>query len=79
MAVYTRLTLRSLIPTVIVRLITDDGEITFRARWKDSALDLQRNILFRLRQGSPLIFEDEWGRTISFPAERISGAMVDGR
>lgn len=79
MVFYTRKPLRCLIPTVLVRLITDDGEIAFRVRWKESALDLQRSILFRLRQGTPLWFEDEWGHTVSFRPEHICGAMVDGR
>lgn len=63
----------------MVRLATDDGEIAFRARWKDSALALQRSILFRLRQGSVLWFEDEWGHALCFRPEHIWGAMVDGR
>lgn len=79
MVIYARKPLRSLIPTVLVRLITDDGEIAFRARWKNSALELQRSILFRLRQGTPLWFEDEWGHTVSFRAETVWGAVVDGR
>jgi hypothetical protein len=79
MVFYASTPLRCLIPTVLVRLITDDGEIAFRARWKESALDLQRSILFRLRQGAPLWFEDEWGHTVYFRPERIWGAMVDGR
>jgi len=79
MVLYARRPLRCLIPTVLVRLLTDDGEIAFRARWKNSALELQRSILFRIRQGSPLWFEDEWGHWVSFRPERVSGAIVDGR
>jgi hypothetical protein len=79
MVLYARIPLRGLIPTVLVRLATDDGEVAFRARWKHSPLELQRSILFRLRQGSALWFEDEWGHSVCFKAERVWGAMVDGR
>lgn len=79
MVLYKRVPTRRLIPTVVVRLATDDGEIAFRARWKRSPLELQRSILFRLRQGSALWFEDEWGRALCFKPERVWGAMVDGR
>ena len=61
---YARVPLRQRIPTVLVRLATDDGEVMFRARWKRSALELQRAILFRLRRGIPLWFEDEWGHDL---------------
>lgn len=71
--------LRDLIPTVVVRLATDDGEVTFRARWKGSPEGLHRRILFCLRDGRRLWFEDEWGHTRTFSAERVIGAMVDGR
>lgn len=67
------------IPTVLVRLSTDDGEIAFRARWRETALALQRRILYRLREGQPLWFEDERGRDLCFRPECISGAVVDGR
>ncbi len=67
------------IPTVLVRLSTDDGEIAFRARWRETALALQRRILYRLREGKPLWFEDEKGRDLCFRPECISGAVVDGR
>ncbi len=66
------------IPTVLVRLNTDDGEVLFRARWSRSALDLQRRILFRIRNGRPVWFEDERGRDICFRPEAIWGAMVWG-
>jgi hypothetical protein len=79
MVYFARIPLRGLIPTVIVRLATEDGEISFRARWKHSPLALQRSILFRLRRGSPLWFEDEWGHDLCFKPERIWAAMVDGR
>jgi hypothetical protein len=79
MVYYARVPLRRLIPTVLVRLATDDGEIVFRARWKRSALDLQRVILFRLRKGKMLWFEDDRGRDLVFNPERISAALVDGR
>jgi hypothetical protein len=62
-----------------VRLSTDDGEIVFRARWKQAPLALQRRILYRLREGKPLWFEDEHGRDLCFRPECISGAVVDGR
>jgi hypothetical protein len=74
-----RIPLRQRIPTVLVRLATDDGEIAFRARWKRSPLELQRSILFRLRRGSPLWFEDEWGHDLCFRPECVWAAMVDGR
>lgn len=76
---YTRVPLRHRIPTVTVRLATDDGEVAFRARWKHSPIELQRSIIFRLRQGSLLWFEDEWGHAVCFRPERVWGAMVDGR
>jgi hypothetical protein len=79
MVYFARVPLRGLIPTVIVRLATEDGEIAFRARWKRSPLELQRSILFRLRKGAPLWFEDEWGHDLCFRPERIWAAMVDGR
>ena len=74
-----RVPLRLLIPTVLVRLATDDGEVAFRARWKHSALELQRTILFKLRKGRPIWFEDEYGHDLVFRPERITAALVDGR
>jgi hypothetical protein len=79
MVYFARVPLRGLIPTVLVRLATEDGEIAFRARWKSSALDLQRIILFRMRRGRPLWFEDEWGHDLCFRPERVFAALVDGR
>ena len=79
MVLYARVPLRQRIPTVLVRLATDEGEVVFRARWKHSPLDLQRSILFRLRQGSLLWFEDEWGHALCFRPEKVWGAIVDGR
>lgn len=70
---------RTRIPTVLVRLNTDEGEIVFRARWPRSALELQRRIFFRLRHGRALWFQDERGRDLCFRPEAIWGAMVDGR
>ena len=67
------------IPTVLVRLATDDGEIAFRARWQRSALELQRTILFCIRQGHPLWFQDERGHDLCFKPEAVWGALVDGR
>ena len=71
--------LRTRIPTVRVRLATDDGEVTFRARWKDRPIDLQRRILFLMREGKPIWLEDEWGHGVCLRAECVWGAAVDGR
>jgi hypothetical protein len=79
MVYFARVSLRGLIPTVRVRLATEEGEISFRARWKRSPLELQRSILYRLRRGTPLWFEDEWGHDLCFKPEGIWAAMVDGR
>jgi hypothetical protein len=79
MVYFARVPLRSLIPTVLVRLATEDGEISFRARWRHSPLSLQRRILFELRTGRPVWFEDEWGHDVCFRPDRVWGAMVDGR
>ena len=74
-----QVTLRSRIPTVRVRIITDEGEVSLRARWKERPIDLQRRISFLMRQGHAIFLEDEWGHTICLRPERISGATVDGR
>lgn len=79
MVYFARVPLRWLIPTVLVRLATEEGEVAFRARWKRSPLELQRSILHRLRRGTPLWFEDEWGHDLCFRAEGIRAALVDGR
>ena len=79
MVYYARLPLRRLIPTVLVRLSTDEGDVTFRARWRRTPLELQRVILFKLRKGKMLWFEDEWGHDLVFRPERITAALVDGR
>jgi hypothetical protein len=79
MVYYARVPLHGLIPTVGVRLATEDGEVAFRARWKASALELQRLILFRLRRGRPLWFQDERGHDLCFKPEHVLAAMVDGR
>lgn len=79
MVYFARVPLRGLIPTVRVHLATEEGEFSFRARWKRSPLELQRSILYRLRRGAPLWFEDEWGHDLCFRAEAIWAAMVDGR
>ncbi|HWV55918.1 MAG TPA: hypothetical protein VNZ57_00475 [Longimicrobiales bacterium] len=76
---YSLVPFRSRIPTVVVRLATDEGEITFRARWSRAAVELQRRILYRLRHGKPLWFEDEWGHAVCFKPESVWGAVVDGR
>ncbi len=74
-----RFRIRDLIPTVLVRLATEEGEISFRARWKHSPLALQRTILYKLRNGRPLWVEGEDGRDLVFKPEEIWAAMVDGR
>lgn len=79
MVYYGRFPLRDLIPTVLVRLATEEGEIAFRARWKHSALALQRVILYKMRSGRPLWFEDEAGRDLVFKPEKVLAALVDGR
>lgn len=79
MVYYARVPIRALIPTVLVYLATDDGEVTFRARWKRSPLELQRLILFRMRNGKLLWFEDERGRDVCFRPEVVRAALVDGR
>jgi hypothetical protein len=79
MVYYGRFPLRDLIPTVLVRLATEEGEIAFRARWKHSPLALQRTILYRMRSGRPLWFEDEAGRDLVFRPDHVWAAMVDGR
>jgi hypothetical protein len=79
MVYYAKVPLRLLIPTVLVRLATEDGEVAFRVRWKHSALELQRTILFKLRKGRPIWFEDEYGHDLVFRPERIFAALVDGR
>jgi hypothetical protein len=79
MVYFARVPLRTLIPTVAVRLATDHGEVAFRARWKQSPLELQRLIIFRMRNGKPLWFEDERGRDLCFRPEAVIAAMVDGR
>ena len=79
MVYYARVPIRSLIPTVLVSLATDDGQVSFRARWKRSPLELQRLIVFRMRNGKLLWFEDERGRDVCFRPEAVRAALVDGR
>jgi len=74
-----RVTLRSRIPTVPVHVVTDDGEVSLRARWNDRPIDLQRRISYLMRQGKAIFLEDEWGRTLCLRPECIQGATVDGR
>jgi hypothetical protein len=71
--------LRTRIPTVRVRLATDDGVVSFRARWRDRPVDLQRRILYLLRQGKPIWLEDELGHAVCLKAECVWAASVDGR
>ena len=79
MVYYARVPIRKLIPTVVVYLATDDGEVRFRARWKRSPLELQRLIVYRMRNGKLLWFEDERGRDMCFRPETVTAALVDGR
>ena len=79
MVYFSRIPLRVLIPTVLVRLATEDGVVEFRARWKESPLNLQRLILFRMRHGKMLWFEDESGHYLCFRPDRVTAALVDGR
>lgn len=79
MVYYARVPIRTLIPTVLVQLATDDGHVAFRARWKRSPLDLQRMIVFRMRNGKLLWFEDERGHDLCFRPEAVRAALVDGR
>jgi hypothetical protein len=79
MVYFASVPLRRLIPTVLVRLETDDGEIAFRARWKSSPLDLQRLIMFKIRRGRPIWFEDDRGHDLCFRPEAVRAAVIDGR
>ncbi|MCI0434774.1 MAG: hypothetical protein L0271_14205 [Gemmatimonadetes bacterium] len=79
MVYYARVPIRKLIPTVLVRLATEEGEVALRVRWQNSSLAMQRLIQFRLRRGRPLWFQDEWGHDHCFRAERVLAALVDGR
>ena len=79
MVYYARVPIRSLIPTVHVSLATDDGQVSFRARWKRSPLELQRLIVYRMRNGKLLWFEDDRGRDVCFRPEAVRAALVDGR
>jgi hypothetical protein len=79
MVYFASVPLRRLIPTVLVRLETDEGEIAFRARWKSSPLDLQRLILFKIRRGRPIWFEDDRGHDLCFRPEAVHAAVIDGR
>ncbi|HEX6135118.1 MAG TPA: hypothetical protein VFZ24_14210 [Longimicrobiales bacterium] len=79
MVYYARVPIRTMIPTVHVSLATEDGPVSFRARWKRSPLELQRLIVFRMRNGKLLWFEDDRGRDICFRPEAVRAALVDGR
>jgi hypothetical protein len=76
MVCFAKVPLRTRIPTVHVRLATDDGEVAFRARWQRSPVSLQRTIIFCIRSGKPLWFQDEWGRDLCFKPERVWAALV---
>lgn len=67
---------RRSVPTVMVHLATDDGDVVFRARWKKRAIDLQRRIIFRIRSGMPLWFEDDRGNDLCFKPEHVWRAVV---
>lgn len=69
--------LRTQIPTVRVTLATDDGEVRLRARWNQRPIDLQRRILFLIRQGHSIFLEDEWGHGVCLRPERVWSARVD--
>jgi hypothetical protein len=71
--------LRTRIPTVRVTLATDDGEVSLRARWNHRPIDLQRRILFLMRQGQTIFLEDEWGHNVCLRPECVWSATVDGR
>ena len=71
--------LRHRIPTVGVTLLTDDGEVRVRARWQHRPIDLQRRILFLMREGHPIFLEDEWGHAVCLRPECVWSARVDGR
>lgn len=62
-----------------VRLSTDDGEVVVRARWNQRPIDLQRRILYLMRQGKPIFLEDEWGHGVCLRPECVWSATVDGR
>ena len=79
MVYFARVPMRGLIPTVLVRIATEEGEIVFRARWKATPLEMQRMILFKMRRGRPIWFEDEWGHDLCFKPEAVRAALVDGR
>ena len=69
-------TTRRRVPTVVVHLATDDGDVIFVARWQKRAVDLQRRIVYRIRLGMPLWFEDDCGRDLCFKPERVWRAVV---
>jgi hypothetical protein len=79
MVYYARVPIRTLIPTVLVQLATEEGPVAFRARWKRSPLELQRLIVFKMRNGKLLWFEDESGHDLCFRPEAVRAALVDGR
>jgi len=79
MVYYARVPIRTLIPTVLVQLATEEGAVAFRARWKRSPLELQRLIVFKMRNGKLLWFEDECGHDLCFRPEAVRAALVDGR
>jgi hypothetical protein len=79
MVYYARVPIRKLIPTVAVSLATEDGDVSIRVRWKRSPLELQRLILYRMRNGKLLWFEDDRGRAVCFRPEAVRAALVDGR
>ena len=79
MVFFARGVLGHKIPTVLVHLATDDGEIVMRARWDRPALALQRSILFSIRSGQPIWLQDQWGHDLCFKPEAVWGALVDGR
>lgn len=71
--------LRSRIPTVRVRVATEEGDMDIRARWRQRPIDLQRRIVYLMREGKPIFLEDEMGHTVVLRAECVLGATVGER
>ena len=72
-----QVSLHTRIPTVRVTLATDDGEVSLTARWNHRPIDLQRRILFLIRQGHAIFLEDERGHGICLRPECVWGARVE--
>jgi hypothetical protein len=72
-----QVSLHTRIPTVRVTLATDDGEVSLTARWNLRPIDLQRRILFLIRQGHSIFLEDERGHGICLRPECVWNARVE--